>query len=338
MKSFDLAGNIILSAINEKKYNVISECSKIVNPDKCDIICESYNGDGLRVFKHKGNVNILIPESVSVCESEYLANAIKTGEIFDDADNVESASQYVIKTTLPVDSMINQGINPPTDTLLPVVGSVVGKVDDNGIDIDEVDIRNGNSMVRDLVTMDGSNDVKDIMNNYFSIKDRGDTPETFKRDAYEIQNALNELNDYDENEVLPDEDCIDCEIELDESCCDENGVKQEGFFSKKPKRLKPIEARSIIAYVTNEMHAIRDTNDQAMLSGYVCSKLETADFYLSCIDNNDGRYIVPHDRAFMVNYINQLNRLLTEILKIRPVDKQDRVWKVNVNYPKGWEG
>ena len=341
MKSFELAGTIIESAISEKKYNVISECSKIINPDKCDIICEAYNGEGVRVFKHNGNVNILIPEKVSVCESEYLTNAIKTGSIFDEAETVDNASQYVIKTALPIDSMINQGVNPPTEALMPAVGSVIGRVGEDGLEIDEVDVQNGNAMVRDLVTMgeNGGSDVKDIVNNYLSIKDRGDTPETFKNDAYEMKNALEELNKYDDDEPLPDEDCIDCEIECNEACDDaDTDYKQEAFLSKAPKRLKPIEARSIIAYVTTEMNAIRDTNDQAMLSAYVCSKLETADFYLSCIDNNDGKYIVPHDRTFLVNYINQLNGLLTKILQIKPVNKQDRVWKIDVKYPAGWEG
>ena len=345
MKSFELAGTIIESAITEKKYNLISECSKIINPDKCDIICEAYNGEGVRVFKHKGNVNILIPEEVSVCESEYLTNAIKTGSIFDEAETVDNASQYVIKTALPIDSMINQGVNPPTEALMPAVGSVIGRVGEDGLEIDEVDVQNGNAMVRDLVTMgeNGGSDVKDIVNNYLSIKDRGDTPETFKNDAYGMKNALEELDKYDDDEPMPDEDCIDCEIDPDDDNDDdkdddEDGVKQEGFLSRKPKRLKPIPARSIIAYVTSEMNAIRDTNDQAMLSGYTCSKLETADFYLSCIDNNDGHYIVPHDRAFLVNYINQLNGLLTQILKLKPINKQDRVWHVNVTYPEGWGG
>lgn len=341
MKSFDLAANIIINAIDEKKYNVISECSKIVNPDKCDIVCESYSGEGLRVFKHKGNISILIPDEVSVCESEYLANAIQTGSLFDDVEQVNNASNYVIKSTLPVDSMINQGINPPTDKMLPIVSSVIGKVGDDGLDVDEVDIENGHRLVKDLVTMgdNGGSDVKDITNNYLSIKDRGETPETLNMDEFEVQNALKELNDYDEDEALPDMDCIDGEVECeDEVTYDEYGYAQEGFLSKKPKKLKPIPAQSIIAYVTVEKNAIKDSNDQAMLSGYVCSKLETADFYLTCIDNNDGRYIVPHDRTFIINYINQLNRLLSEILKIKPINKQDRVWKIDVTYPSGWGG
>lgn len=112
----------------------------------------------------------------------------------------------------------------------------------------------------------------------------------------------------------------------------------ESFITKKPKKLKPIPARDIITYVTTEMNAIQDANDQSMLSGYCCSKLEIADFYISCLDNQDDRYIVPHNRQYLVNFENELNRLLTQILRIRPVNKNDRVWRVNVNYPENWRG
>lgn len=114
-------------------------------------------------------------------------------------------------------------------------------------------------------------------------------------------------------------------------------VYQEGFLSKKPKKLKPIP-RDIVPYITVEMNAIRDSNDQAMLSGYTCSKLELVDFYLNVIDTNDERYIVPHARQYLVQLQNDLNRLLTQILRIKPINKSDRVWQVNVNYPENWRG
>ena len=113
---------------------------------------------------------------------------------------------------------------------------------------------------------------------------------------------------------------------------------EEGFISRRPKKLKPLPARDIVAYITVEMNAIRDSNDQAMLAGYTCSKLELCDFYINCIDTQDDRYVVPHDRAYLVRFQTDLNRLLTQILAIKPINKQDRIWKVNVNYPEGWRG
>ena len=114
-------------------------------------------------------------------------------------------------------------------------------------------------------------------------------------------------------------------------------IYQEGFLSKKPKKLKPIP-RDIVPYITVEMNAIRDSNDQAMLSGCTCSKLEFVYFYLNVSDTNDERYIVPHTRQYLVQLQNDLNRLLTQILRIKPINKSDRVWQVNVNYPENWRG
>lgn len=116
-----------------------------------------------------------------------------------------------------------------------------------------------------------------------------------------------------------------------DECGDDNTI-QEGFFTKKPKKLKPIP-RDIIPYITIEMNAIKDSNDQAMLAGYICSKLELVDFYLNCIDTQDERYIVPHTRQYLVQMQTDLNRLLTQVLNVRPVNKMDRMWKIGVNLP-----
>lgn len=113
---------------------------------------------------------------------------------------------------------------------------------------------------------------------------------------------------------------------------------QEGFLTKAPKKLKDLKIRDTISYITIEIGAIQDSSDQQILAGYTCSKLEVADFYLSCIDNNDPKYIVPHTRPQLVQFQNDLNRLLTQILKIRPINRADRSWMVNVNYPANWRG
>ena len=101
----------------------------------------------------------------------------------------------------------------------------------------------------------------------------------------------------------------------------------------KPKKLKPIP-RDVVAYIITQKNMIRDSNDQAMLSGYCCSKLELVDFYLNCLDTNDYRYIVPHNRQYLVQMQNDLNRCLQEILRIKPINRLDRVWRVNVTYPE----
>lgn len=114
-----------------------------------------------------------------------------------------------------------------------------------------------------------------------------------------------------------------------------SAVKMESFhqeFSiKRPKHLKAIDIRSIVAYVTVEMNAIKDSNDQAMLAGYVCSKLELIDFYITVLDTHDDRYVVPHSRQYLADGQRQLSDLLTKILKIRPIDKSERIWKAIVS-------
>lgn len=100
---------------------------------------------------------------------------------------------------------------------------------------------------------------------------------------------------------------------------------QEGLF-KRPKKLKPIP-RDVVAYITVEINAIKDSNDQAMLASYTCAKLELVDFYITCIDTKDERYIVPHTRQYLVQMQTDLNRLLTRILQIKPINHNDRMWK-----------
>lgn len=109
-----------------------------------------------------------------------------------------------------------------------------------------------------------------------------------------------------------------------------NQVHQEGFLTKKPKKLKPI-GRDVVAYITCEMNAIHSSNDQAMLAGYTCSKLELVDWYITVLDTQDPKYIVPHTRQYLVTMKAQLESLLAQILKIRPINRSEQIWRVN--YP-----
>ena len=111
---------------------------------------------------------------------------------------------------------------------------------------------------------------------------------------------------------------------------DEEEMTQEGFLSKKPKKLKPIP-RDVVAYITVEMNAIHSSNDQAMLAGYTCSKIELVDFYLTCIDTQDARYIVPHNKQYLEQMKKDLENLLAQILRIRPINRTEQIWRVN--YP-----
>ena len=105
---------------------------------------------------------------------------------------------------------------------------------------------------------------------------------------------------------------------------------QEGFINR-PKKLKPIP-RDIITYVNEQMRTMSTSRDQAMLASYVSNKLEFVDFYITVIDTNDDRFIVPHSRDYLVTMQNDLNRLLNQILHTQPINKYDRAWKIPGGY------
>ena len=138
------------------------------------------------------------------------------------------------------------------------------------------------------------------------------------------------------DEILTEDDIIEMEIFKEHMTFyddnvytefDDNNTSyyDESFRDRHPKRLKPIP-RDVISYITVEMNAIRDSNDQAMIAGYCSAKLELVDFYLNCIDTQDARYIVPHNRQYLVQMQSELNDLLKRILQIKPINKYDRIW------------
>lgn len=149
--------------------------------------------------------------------------------------------------------------------------------------------------------------------------DKDDEP---VEESTNVADDLSEAND-DATVVTPTDTVEECG---DNNC----GIEQEGFLTKKPKKLKPI-GRDVVAYITCEMNDIRSANDQAMLAGYTCSKIELVDFYLTVIDTQDARYIVPHNKAYLLTMKADLERLLAQILRIRPINRADQIWRVN--YP-----
>lgn len=149
--------------------------------------------------------------------------------------------------------------------------------------------------------------------------DKDDEP---VEESTDIADEMTEAND-DATVVTPTDTVEECG---DNNC----GIEQEGFLTKKPKKLKPI-GRDVVAYITCEMNDIRSANDQAMLAGYTCSKIELVDFYLTVLDTQDARYIVPHNKAYLLTMKADLERLLAQILRIRPINRADQIWRVN--YP-----
>ena len=98
---------------------------------------------------------------------------------------------------------------------------------------------------------------------------------------------------------------------------------------KQPRRLKAL-GREIVSYIPTQIMQVQDTHDQMVLVGYVASQLEKVDFYLNCLDTDDGRYIVPHDKNYLLTLQKELTDLLQRIMKLNPIVKYDRVWKPGI--------
>ena len=407
---------IMRQLMHNKKYDAIAEFAKINSPNKPYnlIVCE-YMGDAPRLMKRNDDIYILCPNDMTVVQENGIADSIATGTIFDDAENADNTADYMQKTILPINAVINKhGMEPKK--LRIIISGVIGRINDDGrVEITINDAKNGENFIHDLTSgtgnehvnrtcdhylgitndenftghqslpMDVRRDIHALIDEIDSITDVGpddevtdddfipfnssydnEDNETFEKEEpdtddnesgpiepeevssddsddkgpIEPEEVSSEFEDDDSDEDDDDDDtALDNESEEDdkddESDDDEEAEEDEefnesyvmeGLFgSKQPKKLKPIP-RSIISYITVEINAIKDTNDQAMLAGYTSAKLELVDFYLNCIDTQDPRYIVPHNRQYLVQMQTELNDLLKRILQIRPYNKFDRVW------------
>lgn len=340
----NLSKELITKLISEKDFKQICEFAKIMNPDKTDICFTEYAGTEMRVYSDNGSVHVMYPNDVTPVQESALARALMTGDIFDDADEVSRAADYVHMTTAPNTAIIRSSHNELPGEMKHIAKAVIGVMKDNGrCNPEEGDICNGINFEKDLLTAgDTGNDSVDIIKHHLSMKPDDRMSTDLSKDSIEIEKGLNNIKsfdpdsavekgeDYDELEL--DADCEDAENNSDDDEKDEEF--EEGFFTKKPKKLRDLKARDTVAYIVVEMNNVKDSNDQAMLSGYVCSKLEICDFYINCLDTNNTHYIVPHDRTYLERFQTDLNKLLMQILRLKPINKNDRVWKLNI--PDGW--
>lgn len=219
--------------------------------------------------------------------------------------------------------------------------------DDNESSVDDVEDDSSDEVEDTDDTDDGDDSTDDV-----SSED-DDTNDDSEEDDTDVDDNI----DTDDEETTSDEDDEDDEDIQEESVTPTEGTDahgnvnttpvpmsaqtkalintnskyhQEGFLTKKPKKLKPI-GRDVVAYITVEMNDIHSANDQAMLAGYTCSKIELVDFYITCLETQDARYIVPHNKQYLVQIKSDLERLLTQILRIRPINRTEQIWRVN--YP-----
>lgn len=331
---------VIDRLMKHKKYNAITSFAHIAHPEKKDVFVTEYVGNNVRMFCDEiGNIHIACPVDIDLIQESALINALEKGTIYDDADELNNTAKYIHMTSLPYRGISNKGIEEPKKLRVVTTG-ILGEMNPEGkFDITDTKVTNACNFLNDTMNHEkNKQEVRDIVDHYLGSKDEVESlPKDIRYDINSVPEEVDRIKDVTPDDTITKNDYDELEVK-DESCCnecDKKSLYEEGFFTRKPKKLKPIP-RDVVAYITVEINAIKDTNDQAMLSGYTCSKLELVDFYLNCIDTQDDRYIVPHTRQYLVQMQDDLNRLLKQILSIKPVNRSTRIWQANVTYPEGW--
>ena len=105
----------------------------------------------------------------------------------------------------------------------------------------------------------------------------------------------------------------------------------ESFFTKK---LKPIDP-ACMDYVEMQKENIKNNDDKMMLVSYIYSKLDIIDYYLSIINNNVPKYIVPHSKQSLLDMRERLTAIKDEVVAYKIPEIK---YGLFIDYPKGYEG
>ena len=326
------ARDMVKAFLQAGKFEAITEYAKIKHPTrKRNVILSSYKGTEPRVYTRNDSIHLLYPEDVSEIHMEAVADAIANGTIFDDAETLDNHADYLMMMNTPCRAMSRCGVEPKH--LKIVLTGVMGRMTDEGTLEINVGMADGQQFLDQLKDAP-SEDATKLADHYLQTSDHVSLPDDLKTDIKDSKPEIDDIKKIGDKEPVDDDDFEDDDD--DEKDEDKNHF-EEAFFTRRPKRLKPIP-RDVVAYITVEMKAIGNSNDQAMIAGYTCSKIELVDFYLNCIDTQDERYIVPHPREYLVQMQKDLNSLLSQILKVKPINRAMGIWKQNVTLPEGWRG
>lgn len=322
--------DVLNNIMKNKRYDIIQEAVDIIHPNQKPVTVYEYAGSDVRMINDDKTIRIMCPKDMTPVQENAVTDAIESGAIFDDSETINNTAEYIERTAVPVNAMNNKGYDEPKQMKIVLTG-ILNKMDEDDCHFKTTDggIESAHNFIKDIVCCDHKDDQKilHILYHHLGEDEFNSFHPHMRGDLMKLRDEIEAIQDISPEDYVTDDDYeFECDLPV-----------QEGFLSKKPKKLKPLP-RSIIAYITTEMNAIQDSNDQAMLSGYTCAKLEMVDFYLNVIDTQDERYIVPHTRQYLVTMQNELNQLLIQILRIKPINRNDRVWQINVNYPEGWRG
>lgn len=318
--------DMVKAFLENGKFKAITEYAKIKHPNrKRRVIVDSYKGTTIRAYTTEDHIHLLYPNDVTEIQLESVADAIAKGTIFDDAEELDNHATGVMMQNLPCNAMTRCGIDTPKHLKIILTG-VMGKMSDDGTLEIDLGVQNGNNFMTQLKEPDA--EVEKLTDHYLDTRDHTSLPTDLKDDIRETKHEVNDIKNLEDQSPVDDDDFEEDDFNPEEH------VEQEAFFARRPKKLKPIP-RDVVAYITVELNAIQDSNDQAMLAGYTCSKIELVDFYLTCLDMNDDRYVVPHSKQYLTQMQTDLNKLLSQILKVKPINRSQGIWKRNVTLPEG---
>ena len=108
---------------------------------------------------------------------------------------------------------------------------------------------------------------------------------------------------------------------------------QEKFGVKKLKKIP----RDLVAYITIETEAIRDSNDKMLIASYCLAKLEIVEWYIELLEVGSKKYIVPHSKPYLEAVRTQLLKCYKDIMNTKIVNPANRPL-FDIQYPKGYEG
>lgn len=337
--------------LHEKRFAELSKAASILHPDRGDLVIEEYDGDAPRLFKRNVETYVLCPYKLDVVQESGISRAIETGEIFDDADRVENHADFLQKTIMPMNAMANHGCCEPKKMKI-VISGVIGKIGPDGsVSLDTTDMDNGAACIKDLMGC-RPGEIESTCDRHLGLTphehpmghahgpmeyDHTSLPLDVRRDIHDITKEIDELTDVSDlsEDELNFDDLEDVEWDDDDDDDDEDEYSDDENFEeavtimRQPKRLKSL-GREVISYIPTQIMQVQDTHDQMVLAGYVSSQLEKVDFYLNCLDVDDGRYIVPHDKQYLLQMQKDLTDLLQRILRLNPIVKYDRIWKPGI--------
>jgi hypothetical protein len=214
-----LINDLLHKAIQEKNSEMLQKVIALTRPEQkySDYILMEYDGDVPRLFGDRNTIEMLIPKEMSIIYENAVVDAIESGTLFEDKEDINNKVDYITMTHLPHLGMMHKHMEEP-HALHHAVGMVVGAMNPDGhFGSSEANMENGKNFTLDLTKHGDEKDtsVMDLTNDYLDIKDKSGngTPVELKRSLAKVPDEVKEINEVKAEDTV-DEDDYD-EIGLD---------------------------------------------------------------------------------------------------------------------------